>query len=100
MEPLVRQRVPEEKRTGAPEAPEHRCGGGAGEPGAGVGKGGICSGASLGVQLPSSLGPRRSQAGPRWEGPWRPNRCLPRAESARDREPGALKSQVSTWSWE
>lgn len=45
------------------------------------------------VQLPSSQGPRRTQAGQHWEGPWRPSCHLPRPESARDRAPGALKSQ-------
>lgn len=95
MEPLARQSVPQGLRTEASEAQEHRCGGGAGEPGAGGGsrKGGFYSREhhSLEVQLPSSQGPRRSQAGQCWEGPWGPNCCLPRPESARDKEPGALK---------
>ena len=95
MEPLARQLVPQGLRTEASEVPEHRCWGGAGEPGAGAGagQGGFYSREhhSLGVRLPSSQGPRRSQAGQSWEGPWGPSCCLPRPESARDKEPGALK---------
>ena len=81
MEPLARQLVPQGLRTEASEVPEHRCWGGAGEPGAGAGagKGGFYSREhhSLGVWVPSSQGLRRSQAGQCWEGPWGPR---PRAQ--------------------
>ena len=50
MEPLARQLVPQGLRPEASEAPEHRCEGGAGEPGAGPGAG-------KGVSTPGSTTP-------------------------------------------
>lgn len=57
MEPLARQLVPQGLRPEASEAPEHRCEGGAGEPGAGPGAG-------KGVSTPGSTTPWGSVSPP------------------------------------
>lgn len=76
----------------ASEDPEHRCEGGAGEPGAGagVGRGCLLEGAPLsgGSGSPPLRAPGEAKQGNCWEGLWSCH--LPRPKSARDREPEAL----------